>query len=180
MNPPLPFRSPFLSAKPVRRSASIPPPPAPHTMDASSLIPWSRLISAVWDAGAEWALTGILPDGMSSHQFWARATRAASRKGGKVGVAVRGGEFWVWSIRKPEVKVSAGADGLPLVKKRRRGWVGELVLRLRSGEPVKVGWEMNATEVRRVRRGFSNNAGEGMRLHFGIGDGKTVVQWVGE
>jgi hypothetical protein len=62
------------------------------------MIPWTALVECAWEIGEGWMLTGELPMGVSSQQFWAKVKRAAGRKGWgrRVGVAVRGERFWVW------------------------------------------------------------------------------------
>src|SRR5262245_21872584 len=147
------FHSPFLSARAVRRAPdSIPPAlPPQRPLDASGLIPWTEFVDAVWDLPREMMLTGELPMGVSSQQFWAKVMRAAGRRGGKVGVAVRGERFWVWSREAPQGRAEAEEDGVGRVANRKRGWVGELMLKLRSGEPVRVERVLSVREKEKVR-----------------------------
>jgi len=70
----------------------------------AAVIRWRDLVLATWQLADDKKYRGRLPEGLSSQQFWAKVTRAAGRLGGKVGVAVRGREWWVWSVRKPGAK----------------------------------------------------------------------------
>jgi len=67
----------------------------------AAVIRWRDLVLATWQLADDKKYRGRLPEGLSSQQFWAKVTRAAGRLGGKVGVAVRGREWWVWSVRRP-------------------------------------------------------------------------------
>lgn len=67
----------------------------------AAVIRWKDLVLAAWQLADDEEYTGVLPPGMSSQQFWAKVTRAAGRLGGKVGVAVRGRQWWVWAVERP-------------------------------------------------------------------------------
>jgi len=67
------------------------------------VIRWQDLVAATWQLKDDEQYAGELPAGLSSQQFWAKATRAAKRLGGRVGVAVRGRRWWVWTVARPAI-----------------------------------------------------------------------------
>lgn len=66
----------------------------------AAVIEWKRLVQAVWQLGEDEQYTGELPPGLSSQQFWAKVTRQARALGGRVGVAVRGRQWWAWQVER--------------------------------------------------------------------------------
>lgn len=66
----------------------------------AQVIDWHRLVVAAWQLPADDQYTGVLPEGLSAQQFWARATTAARKRGGRVGVETHGRRWWVWSVER--------------------------------------------------------------------------------
>lgn len=157
-----PFTSSFLRAVCVRRTPSLIPSKPKPSLSAESLIPWTEFVRYVWALPDGWAMTGDCPQGVSPHQFWARVYRAAARAGGKVGIVLRGERFWVWGEERPREKQKQ-KQKVNGVSKRSRGWMGELLLKLRSGEPVRL--ERELTKEERVK--LKARAGQrGWRIHI--------------
>jgi hypothetical protein len=183
---PPPFISAFLRARCVRRTPDLIPKKLHPGILPEALIPWTDFIRAVWSLPAGWAMTGEMPQGVSPHQFWARVYRAANRLGGKVEIVVRGEVFWVWGEepgKEEKAKVKMGPRG-PMPN---RGWAGELLTRMRDGEPVRMERELGRAERRRLRDLARQR---GWRIHIetqgmgvdeqGVPKIVSVVQWIGE
>jgi hypothetical protein len=65
-------------------------------------IDWKSMVLATWALSDEDQYTGILPDGLSTQQFWAKIGRAAKRLGGKIGIATSRRQWWLWTVKRPK------------------------------------------------------------------------------
>lgn len=189
------FDSPFLCARAVRHGHHPRPVRPDRQLDASALIPWREFIQAIFELPPGWDYQGDIPEGVSPQQFWSRiyrASRQATRaqrlltadklNHAKIGIVTRGQRFWVWPIIVPKEEKKEDR-----VTNQKRGWIGELMLKLRSGEPIELGRKLSAKERSDLR---ARAARRGWRIHIsrkahevqgdGAGAGGTRVQWIGE
>jgi len=70
----------------------------------AAVVHWRDLVLATWQLPADRQYTGTLPDGMTVYRFSAKVGQAAKRLGGRVGVAVRGRRWWVWTMARPTLQ----------------------------------------------------------------------------
>lgn len=173
------FDSPFLRARAVRHGRHPAPVRPSAPLEAASMIPWREFVQAVFELPAGWDYHGDLPEGISSQQFWSRVNRAAkqatrAQRGvsmGKlnhagIGIITRGQRFWVWAEKVPP---RADVDGVA----RKRGMIGQLMLKLRSGDPVLLEQKLTKKEKMQLRTVALRR---GWKLY--ISDSR--VQWIGE
>jgi hypothetical protein len=158
--PPMPPEE--LSPRIVLRSA-----PHESTLDevrgavAERVIDWRGLVAAVWGLSDDEQYTGELPAGLSSQQFWAKATRAAGSMKGKVGVAVRGRRWWCWTITR------GVAEG-----NRNLLWQRAFRMLRETGEWI-ADWELSARELASMRQ---SRFRKGMAFTVARGRGTTQVR----
>lgn len=128
---------------------------------AERVIDWRGLVTAVWQLSDDEQYTGELPAGLSSQQFWAKATRAASAMRGKVGVAVRGRRWWCWTVQRG---VAEGNRNLLWQRAFRT---------LRETGEWTAEWELSAREVISMRQ---SRFRKGMAFTVERGRGTTTVR----